>query len=197
MGYNSYKRVFLVDNKRGQMRKVFLVVFFSLFICSVAFAASTADITVRVTVRFLSVSVDMAEYDFGFMDAGEVKLATSAITAKNESNCAVNFSLKLTNPGGWTAVSEGIPVEDKYMLSAIFRTSSPISGDYGDNDAMTINFVVATETQFAKTGDAEGEKGYNVAADATRKLWLRFYAPSATIVKTQQLIPITVKAVGY
>lgn len=187
------------------MRKIFLVVVFSLFICSMVHT-STADITVKVTVRFLSVSVDAPEYDFGFMDVGEVKLATSAITAKNESNCAVSFQLKLTNPPNptppppdiWTAISAGAPLVDQYKLSAIFRNLLPAISDYVDNeDSVSDGFVTASGTVFAKNVDGEGEKGYNVTVDATRKLWLRFYAPSGTNVKTQQLIPITVKALTF
>lgn len=186
------------------MRKAFLAVLFSLFIYNSAYSASTADITVKVTVRFLSVSiVDSAEYSFGVLDVGDVAVATSQIVVKNESNCAVSFQLKLTNPAGWTAISVGTPPGeppgvDQYMLSGIFRNSLPVEGDFVDNeDAMTINFVLATGEKFAKNDDAEGEKGYNVVKDTTRNLWLRFYAPSGTNVKDQQLIPVTVKAVGY
>lgn len=179
------------------MKRIFLLVFLSLFICNFVLAASTADVTVKVTVRFLSVTVDVAEYNFGFMDTGEVKVAESAITVTNNSNCGVDFQLKLTNPPGWTAVQSGIPGEDRYMLSGIFRNNQPASGDYLDNeDAISTNFVSASGATFAKDGDPDSEKGFDVAKNTTRKLWLRFFAPSSTAIGTEQLIRVSVKVIG-
>ena len=158
-------------------------------------AAQTADITVTVTCRMLSVGVSPSSYAFGAVNESSETVASSEITVTNNGNVTEDLEVKLTDPGGWTALQSGTPGEDQYILGAIFRTSAPTTDDYDDSeDMLSTSYVESTTAIFAKDGDSDDQKGFNVAASGTRNLWFYFFAPSATTVATQQSITVTVRA---
>lgn len=181
------------------MRKMILVLvvvgFLGLCMADLVFAAQTADITVTVTCRKLSVSVSPSAYAFGTVNEGSETVATSAITVTNDGNVNEDYEAKLTNPGGWTAIQAGTPGVDQYILGAIFKTNAPTTGNYDDNeDMLSTSYVEATALIFALDADPDAQKGFNVAASATRNLWFYFFAPSSTTVGTQQSITVTLRA---
>lgn len=180
------------------MRKLILgmVVALTLFTMDLVFAAQTADITVTVTVRKLSVSVSSGTFAFGLVNEGTTTVAGSSIVVTNDGNVTELFQLKLVNPTGWTADQLGTPAADHYKLGAIFRdTTAPVAGDFTDSqDYISTSYVSPTATIFAKNGDADSMKGFNVAASTTRELWFAFVAPSSTSISTQQSITTTLNA---
>ena len=160
-----------------------------------AFAAQTADITVTVTVRKLSVSVGSATFAFGSVNESSQTVASAAVAVTSDGNVTEDFELKLTNPIGWTAVQSGTPNTDQYLLGSIFRTASPAAGDFTDSqDTLSTTFVTSSTTVFAKDADANSQKGFSVATSGARNLWFLFFAPSYSTIGTQQSIVVTVRA---
>ena len=181
------------------MRKVILVLVVIGMIgwgmLDIVSAAQTADITVTVTCRKLSVGVSPNTYAFGTVNEGSETVAATAITVTNDGNVNEDFEAKLTNPTGWTAIQSLTPGTDQYILGAMFKAIAPVVADYDDaEDMLSTTYVEASILIFALDAGAIGEKGYSVAAAATRNLWLYFYAPSATTVGTQQSITVTLRA---
>ena len=181
------------------MRKTFLVLMvaglFWLSMADTVYAAQTADITVTVTCRMLSVGVSPGSYAFGAVNEGSDTVASSAITVTNNGNVAETYQVKLTAVAGWTAVQTGTPGANQYMLSAVFHTTGtpPIAGDFADNDALSTSYATSSDTAFAQD-DTPPETGAGVAATNTRSLWFKFYAPSSTTVGTEQSITVTINA---
>ena len=166
-----------------------------LSMADTGYAAQTADITVTVTCRMLSVSVSPSSYAFGTVNEGSDTVSTSSITVTNNGNAAETYQIKLTAVSGWTAVQTGTPGADEYMLSAIFHTTGtpPIVGDFADNDALSTSYGTCSATVFAQD-DTPPETGASVSATDTRNLWFKFYAPSSTTVGTEQSITVTINA---
>ena len=166
---------------------------------SEVYAATTADITVYVKIQKLSVAVDPTTYDFGTLIAGNEAVASSYIAVTNDGNVTEKFKLEIpSEPNGtWTSVTEGTVDAEEYRLSAIFRDAQPEASDYGYEDSFGVGKErIASATDLAIDSDPEGEKGYNVAQDAWRKLWFKFEAPSSTIITTQQSIIARVTALA-
>jgi len=158
-----------------------------VLLSSAAQAALTADISVTVTVTSVSVTAT-GTYAFGGVLVSSSTVSGSAITVTNNGNVAETFSLKLTNPGGWTAVITA-PGAEEYRLSAMFDGDGAGMVWVPANHSLTTSSVASTGTVFA--GD---ETGAAVAAAGTRSLWLKFEAPSSTSTTTQQTITVTVTA---
>lgn len=181
------------------MRKKILVFIavgiIGLGVAEIVNAAQTADITVTVTCRKLSVGVSPGLYGFGPVNEGSETVASTAITVTNDGNVNEDFEAKLTVVAGWTAIQSGTPSVDEYILGAMFKSTAPATTDYDDSeDMLSTSFVEASALIFALDAGAAGEKGYNVAATGTRNLWFYFFAPSSTSVGTEQSITVTLRA---
>jgi len=174
-----------------------LVLVCLLVLAGEAFAAQTANITVKVKVQYLSVAVAPDEIDFGVLTTGGSDIYDSYVAVTNDGNATEKFKMGITaEPNGtWSSVTAGTPGSEEYRLSAIFKDAQPST--YGAEDS----FSVATErtastTELAETGGNEGEKGYNVAESTARKLWFKFEAPADTIITTQQSIVTLITALS-
>jgi hypothetical protein len=154
---------------------------------SAAYAANPATINVTVTIQNLSVSTS-GPIAFGVVVASSTTVNATASTVTNDGNVAETYDLKLTDPGGWTAVVAA-PGAEEYCLSAQFNSTEPTAVSFdGDHDLSTSD-QTSSATIFA--GD---ETGLSVAASATRSLWLKFEAPTSTAVTSEQTIVVTVTA---
>ena len=164
----------------------------------VAYTAETADISVTIRISQLSVAVNPTSYDFGTMVAGAVDVADTFIAVTNDGNVTEKYQLSMPSgePNGtWTSVTAGAPGAEEYRLSAIFKDSQPISGNFLAEDSFSVSTSrVATATDLALDADPDGEKGFNIAATAGRKMWFKLEAPSATVITTQQTITVRVTA---
>ena len=164
---------------------------------SQAYAAESADITITVKIQKLSVAVNPTSYDFGTMTAGNSAVASSYIAVTNDGNVTEKFKLGIPSEpnGAWTSVTAAAPGSEEYRLSVIFKDTQPST--YGAEDSFSVSTErTASTTELAETGGDEGEKGYNVAEDAARKLWFKFEAPSNTVITTQQSITARVTALA-
>ncbi|KPJ59749.1 MAG: hypothetical protein AMJ46_09630 [Latescibacteria bacterium DG_63] len=151
-------------------------------------AANPSNISVTVTIENVSVSTT-GPIDFGVVTAGSATVSTVSSTVTNDGNVDETYSLNLTDPATWTAV-QAAPGNEEYCLSAMFNSAQPLVGDFAYADhALSTTSTSCSATQFA--GDQTGE---TVSATATRDLWFKFEAPSATTVTTQQTIVVTVTA---
>jgi hypothetical protein len=181
------------------MRKIILVLtavgLLSLARADLVSAASTADITVTVTCRLISVGVTPSSYAFGTVNELSETVASTSIGISNNGNVNEDFELKLTNPAGWTAIQSGTPSTDQFICGGIFKSTAATTADYVDSeDMISTSYVEATANIFALNSGDAGEKGYSVAAAGSRYLWLYFFAPSLTTVSTQQSITVTIRA---
>ena len=169
--------------------KLTLVAVLSLGISGLAQAANPATISVTVTIQNLSVSAT-GPIAFGTVTAGSQTVSSSSSTVTNDGNVTETYSLSLTNPAGWTAVQAAPSAAEEYALLAMFNAAAPGAGSFTYADhALSTTSVAGSATKFA--GD---QTGLSVATSATRKMWLRFNAPTSTSVTTQQTITVTVTA---
>ena len=155
---------------------------------SPAWAGNPATISVTVTIQNLSVSAS-GPIAFGTVLAASSTVSGGASTVTNDGNVTETFSLQLTNPATWSAVSAA-PAAEQYALLAEFNTAAPAVGGFSfANHALTTSSVASSATQFAGN-----QTGLSVAALGTRSLWFRFDAPTTTVVTTQQNITVTLTA---
>jgi hypothetical protein len=182
------------------MRKIVLILavvgLLGFAMADLVSAASTADITVTVTCRLLSVSIDPGTYAFGTVSESSKTVASTSIGVTNNGNVNEDFELKLTNNTSWTLKQSGVTGENEFISGAIFKTTAPSTGDYLDDEDMLIKdtYVEAGASIFAVNGDGLEVKGYSVAAAAGRKLWLYFYAPSSSTSAAEQSFTVTIRA---
>ena len=159
-----------------------------LGMAGMANAANPATINITVTIQNLSVSAS-GPLAFGVVAAGSETIAVDSSHVLNDGNVSEIYSLSLTDPGGWSAVSAA-PGAEEYCLSAQFNSATPTALSYTYSDhALTSTPVSCSVTQFA--GD---QTGVTVPSGEARYLWLKFEAPSATSVTAQQTIVLTLTA---
>jgi len=175
---------------------------FGLLILGVPFslyAAQTANITVTVTVRYISVAVSPNSYDFGFVDAGTYTVSSSSITVTNDGNDTEDFKLQITtSPTAWTVVeTDADPGNEEYKLLGLFNSSQPTSADI-TGDAVgegTDDIIFESAQKNCDTTNFAGDQdGDDVPASGSINLWFEFGAPSSTTETGQQSIVVTVSA---
>jgi len=155
---------------------------------STAQAANPATINVTVMIQNLSVSAT-GPIAFGTVVASSVTVSSDSSHVVNDGNVTETYSLKLTDPGGWTAVQD-VPGSEEYCLSAQFNSAQPLAGSFAYADhALTTSSVPCAADKF--DGD---QTGLSVPTSGARYLWLKFEAPSGTVVTTQQTIVVTITA---
>ena len=116
----------------------------------------------------------------------------------NDGNVTEKYQLSIpgSEPNGtWSSVTAGAPGAEEYRISGIFKNAQPVAGNFLASDSFSVSTArVATATDLALDADGAGEKGYNVATSAERKLWFKFEAPSSTVITTQQTITVRITA---
>lgn len=159
-----------------------------LALSTTAQAAPSATINVTVTIQNVSVTAT-GPIAFGVVTAASQTVSSVASTVTNDGNVTETYSLNITDPAGWTAVSAA-PGAEEYALLGIFNSVQPVAGDFTYADhAMTTLPVSCSATEFA--GD---QTGLSLAPLTVTSLWLRFDAPTSTTVTTQQTIVVTITA---
>lgn len=144
--------------------------------------------TINVTVTIQNVSVTASgPIAFGVVLAGSTTVSSSHSDVVNDGNVTETYSLKLTNPGGWTA-KQAAPGVAEYCLSAQFNSDDAGTFSYLDH-ALTTTDSTCSASKFA--GD---ETGLSVVKTGARSLWFKFQAPSSTTVWTEQTITVTITA---
>lgn len=125
---------------------------------------------------------------FGIMNTGDSEISDSAIVIRNSgSGGNQTYSLALTNPAVWTAVTT-TPGMDEYRLSAAFDSDGNLTWNPA-NHALTTSSVASTATKFA--GD---ETGRGVPYNAIRHLYTKMETPSMTSSASEKSIQVTITA---
>lgn len=129
----------------------------------------------------------------GMVDLGLVLAGTTAsggpITVTNIGGVPITLNVGLTNPPGWEAGLNN-EKQNQYVLMAACGTSLDSINWNISNHALSTTPQTCSMIKFA--GD---QTGMNVGLDDTRKLWIRFIAPSVVSFGTEsQKIYINVTA---
>lgn len=177
---------------------------------SLAFGASSENITLTVTIQNLSVSVSPTSKDFGVVPAGSTDNITSgAMNVTNDGNVNERLQMDITTAPAWTSVI-GLPGADEYRLSCLFKSSQAVGGDFdktkgaGDTQDDTIVDGIAETCVGYNAGDpasdnfatSDSEDGHNMAPSAVHHLYFNFDAPSTTATVTQQTAVVTITALA-
>jgi len=155
-----------------------------------AHAANPATFVVTVSIA-AEANIEVVQggpIDFGVMRTGASAVSSSAIVIKNSGSGAnQTYSLALTNPAGWTAVT-ATPGVDQYRLSCAFDSDGNVTWNPA-NHALTTSSIASTTTRFA--GD---ETGTGVPYNAIRHLYLKMETPSSTSSPSKKSIQVTISA---
>lgn len=149
--------------------------------------------TSQSQVPILSISVSTATYNFGEIPVSSSAVSITSVIVTNNGNVNQTYSLRCStsNPGHLSPIVTS-PGWDEFRLSTIFN-STATSGDFAQNDALTLESQTSSGSVFAK--DEEGDQtGVNVPVDEDRNLWLKFESPWKTAETAEQEITITISA---
>ncbi len=166
---------------------------------------------VTVTIQNLSITASFRDaaadtFGLGNVAAGNDYLITDPITVTNSGNVTETYTLQINaEPAGWTSVLTDSPGSDLYQMAGLFRAPAtlpvPVKGDY---TAATDTYSVGTSRtadgadELAVSGDpgGTGTKGFTMATGQPGNiyLWLKFFAPSDTVVTGEQSIVTNITA---
>lgn len=146
-------------------------------------AAESTDITVTVTVSYLSINLSQSNIAFGVVKSGT--MVNSSVIVTNDGNWPINLTLKqncISPTCNWTIGDNISDIDtDKYMMAGKF-TNTTQDAPAPDND----DVITSTQkTVAANMGDGD-----------TMRLWLYFNAPTKTTYKTRQSITVTLGVVA-
>ena len=198
-----------MGTKMSNVRKA-IVTILSVFALIVyaghTFAAQTEDVTVTVTVRYISLQiVGASTYDFGVVGEGQSAVATSSIQVQNDGNDTEDFSLQITGvPAVWTVEeTAAAPGADEFKVYALFDDNGQVpdgdgldATDYDEEDLV----LQSSSRNPSNPGpvnfyfDSGDESGDEIPTTESRYLWFMFTAPNPSSDYTQQSITVTVSA---
>jgi len=139
-------------------------------------------------VRYLSIAVAPGTYQFGIVNPSEVAVSSGSNTVTNDGNTAETFWIKGSNTTNWTLASSA--GTDQFVLSCLFNTTQPTTGNFGSEDKLTTTSQASTGSVFAGN-----ETGVSVLAGQKRYSWFKFDAPTAlSAAHPQQAIEVTLTA---
>lgn len=189
-------------------RRIFTTAVFGAAACVLAAwpaaAATTANITITVTISNLAVSVTDGAIGFGTVSLASNTVIGEKQVVTNNGNVAETYTIQLTAADlltvGETETAAGA---NTFVLQALFTGSAgaaPASGDFGA-DAGTADDVVkssgaqtASATTYAWTGSTAN--GLSVPATGGRDLYFKYSAPTSDAASggAQEDLTVTVTA---
>jgi len=157
-------------------------------------ADQTAQITITVQIQSLGVSVMPPSWPIGLVEAGSTR-DSSAFTVTNTGNIAEDFQLNTANSTNWTnanASSQGNSAGvNQFVLKGLFDTAGMQT--FATDDDITNSAVTASNTVFSDGDDT----GSNVAANASKSLYLQLGVPTAGSNTNAQTINVTITAQAH
>jgi hypothetical protein len=177
---------------KNAMRKLMMLGVFTMA-AGGAMAALTDTVVLTVTpVGNKSVSIDLANFDFGNLNLGTTGNLSSSATVTNDGNIVSTWGVRISAADGvWTADAAAAGA-DQYLLMALFNDSvtPPVSGDFtAANDNVTTAQVDASATAYAGN-----QSGLSVPVSGTRGLWFRLDMPTSSSVSTQRSFTVEIEA---
>jgi len=147
------------------------------------------------TYVVLDLSLSQNTINFGTLSPGSATVITTPIIITNLGNVTQRYQVSIANPADWT-VATGAPGTDQFRLTGVFRDSEPASGDFVPaSDALSTSATTASATALARDADADTEKGIQVLAGETRKLWFRVELPSISSTLDPQVVNLSAAAI--
>lgn len=161
-----------------------------LFFTLPTFAAVSEIFEVQVSIAAAaSISLSGGPINFGTMSVNTSSVSTNAVTIKNNGTGSnQTYSLSITNPTGWTAVTDTAPGFNQYRMFAAFDGDGTIEWNNA-NHSVSTSPTAASATKFK--GD---QTGTGVSWDQERKLYVKLETPQATNSQGVKAIPVTVTA---
>jgi len=150
-----------------------------------ALGATAQNITITVTVEYLSVSVSPTTVALGTVAAGSQTVGTK-LDVTNDGNVAENIGLRITNQddqGAWTAAATA--AENVYVLYGIIVTdtgAAPTTGELEADDVLTTSVQYWSTTDGTAANSAlttDVGAATPVAAGGQQDLYFGFSAPTA------------------
>ncbi|MBM4032912.1 MAG: hypothetical protein FJ291_14145 [Planctomycetes bacterium] len=153
-------------------------------ICGPALAGTTADITITVTVEYLSIAASPTTVDLGTVAAGTTTVS-SKVDITNDGNVAENIGLAITvvdSTGGWTVGSSA--GANQYSLRGIIVNdggAAPVVGDVGADDMLGggVLYWGGDGTAAGSRTTANVAVATPVPAAGARDLYFGFLAPTS------------------
>ena len=180
--------------------------------CGPLMAAQGNPVNLNVTVTIQQVQITASNRDtgtdtvaLGTVLSGADTVVSAPISVTNSGNVTETYSLVIpSEPNGtWSSVASGTPGSEQYKLSGVFRAAAaavPATGDYdvGDNDGFAVGTSKTANgadiLAVSADGGGAGTKGYQMATTSNVNLWLKFHAPSSTVITTEQTVVVRISA---
>ena len=169
---------------------------------SQAEAVTTADITVTVTVEFLSFSVVDGAIAFSTVTIGSNTVNAEKQVVTNDGNVAETYTLQLTTTDIYTdGTTETAAGANTYVLQALFTGdagTAPVSGDFGANTGTADDVVLSASAQTATaevySWSTSTGTGASVPAAGVRDLYFKYSAPTSVTSGAQEDLVVTLAA---
>ena len=163
-------------------------------VMGLAYGGNTDSLNIKVTLATnVEVNIVETEYNFQTLAGGETSVSgPSGVTVQNTSTSnREDWELKLADSADWTAITQGTPGEDQFLLMAQFGASA--GAWTSANHALS---TTSTDCSVSKFGNnTYGECGLDVSKSGSRSLWFRITMPSYSgKTPAEQTIPVTVTA---
>jgi len=176
----------------------------SLLAVSQAEAATTAAITVTVTIRNLSVAVSPSAVAFGTVPTSSNNVST-AVDVTNDGNVTETYTLQLTGTDLLTVgETETAAALNTFVLQALFQAdggTAAVSGDFGADTGADDDVVkaaggaqTASASVYAWTGSTDN--GAAVPATTVLDLYFKYSAPTSDTATAgvQEELTVTITA---
>lgn len=138
------------------------------------------EVTVTISGA-TGVSIIEGSIDLGIVDPGTSK-AGGPITIKNIGTVNEDFWLAVSEPAGWKVITSEDPGHNEFKMYGAFASALAAITWNETNHVLSTESEISTTTRFA--GDVTGE---GVVPDATRDLYINFFAPKTTSVSNQKI----------
>lgn len=166
-----------------------------------AMAALTDTVVLTVTpTGTKSVSIDLANFDFGPLVLGTTDNLSSSATVTNDGNIVSTWALRISaNDGTWTAATGAqSPAADRYKLMALFDDpavgGAPVTGNFDTTNDVVVSAAAGAGTLSSATVYSGDQTGESVTVGGTRGLWFRLDMPTSSSVSTQRSFTVEIEA---
>ena len=189
-----------------QMKRLFLAVLCIMVIGTVGYAASTADINVRVSITGANLSVSVlaagtttTTWDAGGNGVGTWSVMSSSVNVINDSGGVTEtyrlLASNATRLGGTTWTLSDTPGPEQYSMRAKFNGSTQPSNDDTGFPLATTKITGANQTCDVATWFAGTENGVGVVNNGLRGIWVRVGRPTSTIDTAEHWATLVITAI--
>jgi hypothetical protein len=153
-------------------------------------SAASTPVSMTIPVGVRSLTIDVADYNFGLVPLSASTRTVSAITVTYTGNIASTFRVSaatVTVGSPWFVAAA--PGADAVTLYGLFAAAQPAATDFLAEDVLSTSSQGCTASIFA--GD---QTCVAVPSGTTRTLWFRLDMPLTSSTDQEQHIQVTVEA---